>query len=275
MFAACFEVYPPPPPDTTLSQFRPLAKSEVPKAYKEGVQFESFTVNPPRILAYLAGRLRDAGVPIVRRRVASIDEAFSAFGEVSLVVNATGLGARGLLGVEDPLVHPVRGQTVLARAPDVQTCYGVRDSNLPPGEAVYIIPRPGSDGCVILGGTNLKDDYSTLPRKETAERILQNAYKVCPALAGPHGTSWRDIEIVAHNVGLRPSREGGLRLEIEEREIKHDYLLPAAAASTPRKVAVLHCYGIGPAGYQASFGVAQEAKELVTGYLAKAQAAKL
>lgn len=207
--------------------------------------FTSFTLNPPRLLAYLAAKVRAAGVPIVRRRVSSLDEAFSAFGQVDLVINATGLGARTLIGVEDAAVHPVRGQTVLVRAPRVRTCYGVRDKNLPPGEACYIIPRPGSDGCVILGGTVLRDDYSTLVRPETAERILQKVHAICPELA--NGPSWRDIEVVSHNVGLRPARDGGLRLEIERRALPSSGIVPSAARQK-RNIAVLHCYGIGPAG---------------------------
>lgn len=219
----------------------------MPKGYTSGVHFESYTLNPPRLLAYLTERLTAARVPMLRRRVSSLDEAAALFPSGSpILVNATGLGAKSLLGVQDPLVHPVRGQTVLVRAPSVDTCYGVRDKNLAPGESIYIIPRPGSDGCVIVGGTVLRDDYSTLPRWETAEKILKNAFQIEPKLA-PGGSSWRDIEVVAHNVGLRPARDGGLRLELEEKVLGEDCLLPAAAKGR-RKVAVLHCYGIGPAG---------------------------
>ena len=38
------------------------------------------------------------------------------------MVNATGLGAKGLIGVEDHNVYPARGQTILVRAPKVRTC---------------------------------------------------------------------------------------------------------------------------------------------------------
>ncbi|KAL1409460.1 hypothetical protein Q8F55_003443 [Vanrija albida] len=255
-----------------VEDFGPLDPAAVPNPYTQGVSFTSFCLNPARLNAHLVARLQARGVPFIRARVASIDEAFAAVGPVDFVVNATGLGARTLLGVEDGKVHPVRGQTVLARAPGVNTCFGVRDSALAPGESTYIIPRPGSDGCVILGGTMLANNYSLLPERETAERILQKAYAICPELAGPNGKSWRDIEIVSHNVGLRPAREGGLRLEIEERSIRpaaQELVPEAGRAGAARDVAVLHCYGIGPAGYQASFGIAEEAKQLVVGYLSK------
>jgi hypothetical protein len=116
-----------------------------------------------------------------------------------------------------------------------------------PGHSTYIIPRPGSGGCVILGGTVLKDQYSTLPNAKTAERILKDAHALEPRLA-PGGT-WRDIEVVSHNVGLRPAREGGLRLEIEQVALgDNEDLIPAAGRGAPRSQTVLHCYGIGPAG---------------------------
>jgi D-amino-acid oxidase len=43
-------------------------------------------------------------------------------GKVPLVVNATGLGARTMIGVEDSAVYPARGQTVLVKAPEVSRC---------------------------------------------------------------------------------------------------------------------------------------------------------
>ena len=57
-------------------------------------------------------------------------------------VNATGLGARSLVGDEN--VFPTKGQTVLVRGE--LTFAKTTDRNL------YVIPRPGS-GTTILGGT--------------------------------------------------------------------------------------------------------------------------
>lgn len=67
------------------------------------------------------------------------------------------------------------------------------------------------------------------------------------------GKSWKDIEIVAHNVGLRPARRSGTRLEWEPRTIADPskVLIPHAGRDQKtRPGAVLHAYGIGPAGYQ-------------------------
>jgi hypothetical protein len=59
------------------------------------------------------------------------------------VVVCVGLGARFLGGVEDKDVYPIRGQTVLLRAPWIR--FGRSVSNSKEGISTYIIPRPGGD----------------------------------------------------------------------------------------------------------------------------------
>ncbi|CAD6567617.1 MAG: hypothetical protein TREMPRED_003751 [Tremellales sp. Tagirdzhanova-0007] len=258
--------------------YQRLEASSIPKGYKFGIGFTSYTLNPPAYIAHLAKSLRDRGVPIVRHRLSSLDEAYSLLGPVELVVNATGLGSRSLLGVEDLKVFPARGQTVLVRAPNVRTCYSIKDPHRlqADGQQTYIIPRPGPEGHVILGGTFIRDEYSTLPDPATAERILRDTYELCPALS--EGRGWEGIEVVSHNVGLRPAREGGMRLELEVRTVGagNSGLLPErGTVGKGRKVAVVHAYGIGPAGFQASLGVAEEAVGLALEYLNAQDKARL
>ena len=65
------------------------------------------------------------------------------------VVVCLGLGARFLGGVEDENVYPVRGQTVLVRAPWVR--FGRTETNLAVGRVTYIIPRSSGDvRCCLL-----------------------------------------------------------------------------------------------------------------------------
>jgi hypothetical protein len=61
---------------------------------------------------------------------------------VDAVVVCTGLGSRMLGGVEDKDVYPIRGQTVLLRAPWVRfgRTMGSKDGYWP-----YIIPRRSGD----------------------------------------------------------------------------------------------------------------------------------
>lgn len=240
--------------------YRRLPASEVPKPWTHGFGFTSFTYNAPLYLAHLARTLRAKGVRIIQHRVGSLDEAYCipqvSSTPVKLVINATGLGSKTLLGVQDPKVYPARGQVVVAKGKGVRKLYGCR-SGMPPGQSIYVIPRPGPDNLVVLGGTYVVNEWNTDPDPATAERILQNAFKICPALAGPpeegKTKTWRDIEVVKHQVGLRPNREGGVRIELVHRKVgdgvKELTLLPKRVKDdVGREVGVVHAYGIGPAG---------------------------
>lgn len=56
-----------------------------------------------------------------------------------------GLGARFLGGLEDKDVYPIRGQTVLVRAPWVR--FGRTETSHADGRVTYIIPRRSGDVC--------------------------------------------------------------------------------------------------------------------------------
>jgi len=113
----------------------------------------------------------------------------------------------------------------------------------------YIIPRPGPENQVILGGTYIPNDHSSQPDLAEAERIIKACYKLEPSLA-PSGGSWEDIEIISHNVGLRPAREGGARVELERKVLgaRGKGLLPGKGQNAKRDVGVVHAYGFGSAG---------------------------
>ena len=114
-------------------------------------------------------------------------------------------------------------------------------------EPSYIIPRPGSSREVILGGSFQVDDFNTLPDLSMAERILKKAFRLQPGLA--KGGSWEDIEVIKHNVGLRPARRGGCRVELEKKKLGGKVALaPPSTIGKERVVGVVHAYGIGPAG---------------------------
>lgn len=74
----------------------------------------------------------------------------SAFSDPStkIVFNCTGNGARTLGGVQDTKCYPTRGQILLTRAPHV-TKNVMRHGK---DYETYIIPRPQSNGNIILGG---------------------------------------------------------------------------------------------------------------------------
>jgi len=124
---------------------------------------------------------------------------------------------------------------------------------------MYVIPRP--DGSVILGGTFQHDSWELSVNHRTARRIFERCTALVPDLLPSRGTT-----ILSHNVGLRPARRGGPRVEVEiiQLPLAND-LVPCNGIETrpKRSLKVIHAYGFGPAGYQNSWGVAEEVASLL------------
>jgi D-aspartate oxidase len=134
-------------------QFRRLEASafaNVPEAIS-AVSFIALNINTPAYLPYLLARFLKNGGRIVRASVQHIVQVLeggvetftntnSGFQPVDALVICAGLGARTLGGVEDKDMYPVRGQTVLLRAPWVE---GGRSLVIESGSKTYIIPRRG------------------------------------------------------------------------------------------------------------------------------------
>jgi len=121
------------PPDSLLSPI-----------FKTGLQFTTITIDTPNYLGWLYETFTSSGGKYVRAAVQHIQQIVGgAFvpaqpAPPDAVVVCAGLGARTLGGVEDRAVHPIRGQTVLIRAPWVK--FGKTASCLD-GRWTYVIPR--------------------------------------------------------------------------------------------------------------------------------------
>jgi len=242
-----------------VRDFRVLPKDHpLPPKARCGVQFDTYSVNPGAYLPWLKSQLEGRGVSFVRRRVISLDEAGELAGEGGAVINATSLGARSLLGVEDMKVYPVRGQVVLVYAPNVDECVAFLPEDTT--EVTYLIPRASTPGMVLLGGTFQPNNWDTSLSIPTARDILARAKELVPALTEP------TTRIQAHNVGLRPAREGGPRVEAQFVDLpSKDALVPKLSETSGKikSTLVVHAYGFGPAGYQQSWGAAEEAVRLL------------
>jgi hypothetical protein len=129
-------------------QFRVLPIKDLPKGVKFGCAFTTLTINAPEHCQYLHNRLRDEyGVTFVRKRLPSIHAAYGS-PTTKVVFNCIGLAAETLEGVQDNKCYPTRGQVLLARAPQVKTNVMRHGRDY----VTYVIPRPVSNGNVILGG---------------------------------------------------------------------------------------------------------------------------
>jgi D-amino-acid oxidase len=97
-----------------------------------GVGMTILSLAPSSYLPWLKAQLEAHGVRFVRAKVDSLEEAAERVpnvGKVKCVVNATGLGAKSLIGCMDDKVEPIRGQVVLVRAPHVKTDIGLQGSS--------------------------------------------------------------------------------------------------------------------------------------------------
>lgn len=93
----------------------------------------------------LTERLSALKVIMRESTIDSFSAILEAIPDTSIIVNATGLGARHLKGVEDAAVYPVRGQTILARAPKVDRVTKANCECSIPSQAMLIDYRSWSD----------------------------------------------------------------------------------------------------------------------------------
>ena len=141
---------------SAVEDFTNLSASELPEGVVSGTRFTAIAINVPRHLQYLLASFQNAGGKLLKSRLSTqTDRGFPGVLEsarvlvqgegpekISVFVNATGIGARALVG--DETVFPTKGQTVLVKG-EVRFVKATDQDH-------YVIPRPGS-GTTILGGT--------------------------------------------------------------------------------------------------------------------------
>jgi D-amino-acid oxidase len=233
-----------------MDNFREIPANELPEGMHSGCEFTSVCINTAIYLPWLVGQCAKHGVRFRRGTVKHVAEAaeMSLHGQpgqkADVVINATGLLACRLGGVMDAKVQPARGQIVLVRNEArglMPTPSGCDDGD---DELVYVMQRALGGG-TVLGGTYMKGSWDPNPDPNTAMRIMRRAVETHPELTGGRGVE--ALDVIRHGVGLRPLREGGVRIEKEKIE----------------GIWVVHNYGHAGWGYQGSYGCAERVLELV------------
>ena len=206
--------------------YRVLPASELPSGVTMGVKYTTLAMNPLLLLQWLKKELDRKGVEFMRAEVKSIEEA-RKLTRAKVIVNASGLGARELVG--DEAVRPVRGQTMFVKTNFSELV--MREGS----EYTYVIPRMGSGG-VIMGGVK-SDRLDAEVDIELKTDILRRVNRIT-------NDAFKDLDprSVQDIIGFRPSRKGGLRVERGD---------------------VVHAYGVEGAGYIYSFGLAEKARLLI------------
>ncbi|VDC03381.1 unnamed protein product [Peniophora sp. CBMAI 1063] len=236
-----------PPPEKLQSNYKAIvgsdyaiSPSDLPDDF--GVDtvstFTTNSINPRLYLPALKAELEKRGVIFTRQRVISLDEVCEMAGEGGVVVNATALGARSLLGVEDKKMYPVRGQTILVEAPNIREFMACDEPYGPNNDYLfYFIPRPGSTEALI-GGTYQPGNWDVSVNWDTANAMWEKAKRLMDPTCTLSNTTSVCVPLVKAGLGLRRSSEKKTTL-------------------------VLHSYGFGGAGYQQSWGAAEEGVELL------------
>lgn len=207
--------------------WRALTGGELLSGYESGYAVTVPLMDTALYLKYLARRFASAGGTIDDGidPLAALTDVPSGYG---LIVNCTGVGALEL--AHDPAVEPHRGQTVLVDRPPFHWAI-VCEEHL-----MYVVPR--SFDCVLGGTSRVSDDV--LPSDADTSAIR----RACASVLNVDAMPVRGVK-----VGLRPYRNGGIRLERKE-------------LSDGR--AVIHNYGHGGSGFTVSWGCAQEVARLAS-----------
>ncbi|KUL82618.1 hypothetical protein ZTR_10263 [Talaromyces verruculosus] len=232
-----------------MPEFQVMDTSELPEGAKVGMRCprkltvflftrhedKTLVLNPHIFLPWLRKGLEDTGVKFIRKEINSLSEL--RFEGHDVLINATGRGSKFLKDVADEDVQLIRGQTLL-----VKTAHNkifMRHGK----DYTYIIPR--LDGTAVLGGIKQVGETYSYVDEDIKKDILRRVHENVPDSFPSANAS--DYEIIRDNVGIRPGRPSGVRVETEQLGDQK----------------VVHAYGTGGGGYVFSFGVGKAAANLV------------
>ena len=208
--------------------------------FGSGYSYDAPLAYMPLYLQWLRGLAESRGLEIFDGlHLPSISSALSHVTEApAVVVNTLGLGNREL---GDAQTYPTRGVMVYVRAPELSSrdVYFDEEAELP----TYLIPQ--ADGVLACGGVVEPNGEERDASAAEVEGILERCTKMLPDLRG--------CEVVGSWAGVRPSRAGGIRLELD------------AHALGEAGVPVVHNYGHGGSGVICSWGCAREVAALSLG----------
>lgn len=145
-----------------------------------------------------------------------------------------------------------QGQTALTNLTGIDETITRQNAD---GTWSFAIPRFFGGGTVI-GGTKEPGNWDLASSPTTQAQLLQAAQRLQPGILektesneGGRQTK-QPLRVIADIVGRRPTRKGGMRIEVEQ---------PQSSAGG----AIVHAYGAGGRGFEISWGVATEVTELV------------
>ncbi|SCU78625.1 LADA_0A06568g1_1 [Lachancea dasiensis] len=235
---------------TSLEEFVELPESALPQAVQAGFQYKTYCLNAPEYLEFLQNqvcrlsRARNVSLELKRMTLQSLSQVFEICNNCSVVFNCSGRGLQ-FDGSYDVKSFGIRGQTLLLQVPH-DTKYKKltvthQDKN---GNWTFVIKRPGLHGKqarYILGGTKQVNYNNVTPSEMDTTAIIERGRVLFPELMVQNKFLVERI-----NVGFRPARVGGSRVELEKTS----------------RGPIIHAYGLGGMGFETSFGVADHSLKL-------------
>lgn len=234
-----------------LENFKIIPKSELPSNVKFGAKYDSWCLNSPLYLQFLERRLKMYyDVEFILATLVSIETASQLYPNHT-IINCSGMGLK-YNGGYDSNCFAVRGQTLLVKPPKKCTYkHKTITYRLSDGKYSFVIPRP-FDGGIIVGGTRQPGNLNSKPDMNDKEALIEKAIERFPELV-IYENDKPTLDVKKINVGFRPMRKGGVRLD---REIIDE-------------TEVIHCYGFGSSGFEMSWGAAELVLNLVNSVSAK------
>ena len=183
-----------------------LGEDRLPDGFSAGFAADLPFADMPVYLAWLVRRVQQLGGSVEQQIVTDLGQV----GDADCVVNCAGLGAAALAG--DDTLTPVWGQHVIVAAPSV-TEFAMEGG----AARDYISVVPHRRG-VLLGGVRRPGRSDLTPDQVIADQTVARAAVAMPTVA--------EAPVVGIEVGLRPGRRDGVRLEAEQvgsTRVVHNY----------------------------------------------------
>lgn len=209
-----------PPYRDIVGSFRQVRSPDVPGGYRYGWRYRTFFIDMSVYLDWMVSRFVGQGGRLVYLDAPFLSLSQAAALSAPIVFNCTGAGAGALC--RDERMKPIKGQ-VLITDPVASMNWSIS------ADGFYVYPRRND---TVLGGTIQMDDDSDSVDDETERRLIEGNRWILPDLNAS--------AIRGRYAGVRPYREGSIRLESEEID----------------ETLFIHSYGHGGSGVTLSWGAA-------------------
>ncbi|KAK2598186.1 hypothetical protein QQS21_005663 [Conoideocrella luteorostrata] len=240
--------------DTGLEGYKRLKTSELPSGVSLGFEYQTFCIHPPVYCEALLRKFVLHGGKTLKMDLKSDLEPFDLVNHVAFVINASGSG------INDSKCFPIRGQSVVT---DLVYCHKTITRQNKDGTLNFLIPR-FFDGGTVIGGTKEKGDWRSQPCAATREKMIKDGLDLKNSCyVDSESETTAEVRVIADMVGRATTRDGGMRIEIEDKTATQH-------TEGGAKRMVIHAYGAGGRGYEISWGVANDVVKLATSLLAKA-----